>query len=384
MNYDDPKGYYAELGVSRDASQEELKRAYRKRALELHPDRNPDRHDAEEHFKKLTEAYSVLGDAEKRRLYDAGQLSGAGGPGGFDPSMFQDVFGSGGLGGLEGLFEQFFGPGFFGSRFSAGNGPQGGSDMRYRLEIAFEEAAFGTEVKLRVPRTESCLACKGTGAAPGGLQGCRTCRGAGRVVTSMGFLRMAQTCPACSGLGQVIEKPCLECEGRARIQIERTVKVRVPAGVDDGTRLRVAGEGDGGHLGGPPGDLFVDIEVRPHEKFQREGPDIHSLLILDLPDLVLGGSFEAETLHGPEKVEIAPGTEPGKEVRIKGKGIARLTRRGGVGDHILHVRARIPRKLTPEEKKLWEELRTHVRGTPVDGSDDKGLFGKMKDFLSGE
>ncbi len=377
------RDFYDVLGVSREASQDEIKKAYRKRALDLHPDRNPDRHDAEEHFKELTEAYAVLGDPQKRARYDQFGPEGVGGgpgPFGADPSIFNDVFGgAGGLGGLESLFEQFFGAGVFGGAASS-NGPRAGANQGYELQIEFEEAAFGTEVKIRLPRTESCPGCSGSGAASGGLVTCRTCRGSGRVAARMGFMQIAQTCPTCAGRGRTIDKPCAECHGAARIQTERTVKVRVPAGVDEGTRLRIAGEGHGGALGGPPGDLFVDITVKPHARFVRHGVDVHAELAVGLPDLALGGTFAVSTLHGEETVELPAGTEPGHEIRLKGKGVVRLGRRGH-GDHVLHVVAHPPRKLSAEQRAHWEALRRLQSPDDVQG---KGLFERVKDFLGGD
>ncbi len=382
----DGRDYYEILGVSREATPEELKKAYRKRAMDLHPDRNPDRHDAEEQFKVLNQAYSVLSDPDKRARYDQFGEAGLGGaagqgPFGADPSVFSDLFGQGGMGGLEDLFASFFGPGVFGGAGGGrADGPRQGQDLRYQLDVDFRDAAFGTEVKLRVPRRETCPRCTGSGAQPGGLTTCRTCRGQGRVAARMGFMQIAQTCPHCQGRGRVVEKPCPDCSGAGRIQTERTVKVKIPAGVEDGTRLRVAGEGDGGANGGPAGNLYVDIQVRPHEKFQRDGADVHAVLELTFADLVLGGTFPAETLHGPEEVEVAAGTEPGAEVRLRGKGIPRLGRRGQ-GDHILHVLARPPKKLTSEERKLWEQLRALRTG---EAAEEKGLFDKVKDFLGGD
>lgn len=377
--------YYAVLGVSRDATAEELKKAYRKRALELHPDRNPDRADAEEQFKRLTEAYSVLGDADKRERYDrygAAGLGGAGGAGPFgaDPSIFTDVFGQGGFGGLDDLFAQLFG-GAFGARGGGSpGGPRAGADLRYELQIELKETATGTEVKLRVPRTESCPRCSGSGAEGGATSTCRTCRGQGRVISRMGFMQVAQSCPTCGGVGRTIDRRCEECRGNGRIQTEKTVKVRVPPGVDDGTRLRVAGEGHGGQFGGPAGDLYVDIAIKPDERFVRDGADLHSEVDVSFPDLVLGRTVTVATIHGTSEVEIPPGTEPGAQVRLDGQGLPRLGRRGQ-GDHVLHVVARPPRKLSADERTLWEQLRELHAARRRD--DEKGLFDKVKDFLGG-
>jgi molecular chaperone DnaJ len=381
--------YYEVLGVSRDASAGDIKRAYRRLALELHPDRNPDRADAEEKFKELSEAYAVLSNPEKRARYDQFGHAAFGGasPGGFDPSIFEEIFGAGAgagspFGGLDDLFESLFGAGM--GRRAGGGGARRGAGLRYRLEVGFEEAVFGTEVKIRVPRTETCATCAGQGAPPEGISTCSTCAGAGQVVSQMGFMRIAQTCPGCRGTGRQIETPCPDCSGAGRVQTERTVTVRVPPGVDDGTRLRIQGEGDGGARGGPPGDLYVDISVRPHERFTREGFDVHSEFELLLPELVLGTEREIEGLHGTESVQVPAGTDPGAVIRLKGRGVPRLGRRGH-GDHLLHVVARPPRKLGSRERQLWQELlEIAAERARREQGENGGLFSRMKDFLGGD
>ncbi|RMG45264.1 MAG: molecular chaperone DnaJ [Acidobacteria bacterium] len=379
------RDYYEILGVARDATPEEIKKAYRRRALELHPDRNPDRKDAEERFKELSEAYAVLSDPEKRARYDRYGHAGLGQGPTIDPDMFRDVFGSFGFGGLEDIFAEFFG-----GMGSARRGPRAraGADLRYRLEIDFEEAAFGTEVKIRVPRSESCPRCRGTGAAAGGIVSCPTCGGAGRIAIRHGFMQVVRTCPNCRGEGQTVRRPCGECGGEGRITAERTVSVRVPPGVDTGTRLRVAGEGEGGEWGGPPGDLYVDIEVRPHERFRRRGADVLDEVEVSFADLVLGCTLEVPTVHGPREVTVEPGTEPGTTIRLRGEGLPRLDRRGR-GDHVVRLAARPPRELTAEERRLWERLREIERERSGGDrrrprSGDRGLFEKMKDLLSGD
>jgi molecular chaperone DnaJ len=379
------RDYYEVLGVPRSAAAEDLKKAYRRRALEVHPDRNPGDPHAEERFKELTEAYAVLGDPGRRARYDAGGFDAVSGAPGFDPSIFEGIFGGQGFSSLDDLFEQFFGGGAPGAR---GAGPRRGDDLRYALEIPLEEAAAGTEVKLRLPRAESCPKCEGSGAAPGGLVHCATCHGRGSVVARVGFVQFAQGCPACGGRGRTVRKRCAECGGDGRISTERTVRVRIPAGVDDKTRVRVAGEGDGGYLGGPPGDLFVDIRVQPHASFSRDGVDIHATLTVGFADLVLGGSFEVPTLHGPETVEIAPRTAPGTPLVLRGRGVPRLGR-GGRGDHIVHVTARPPQAMEPRERELWQELRaleSERRAAAAESGEpaDRNLFERVKDFLGGE
>lgn len=382
------KDYYEILGVSRDASQEEVKKAYRLLALKFHPDRNPDAGDAEERFKEAAEAYSVLGDPEKRARYDRfGEAAFNGGPR-VDPSIFEDIFGAGGFGGLEDLFASMFGGGFAGGGRGRSHGRRG-ADLRYRLEIDFEEAARGTEVKMRIPRSEACPACQGSGAAPGGVATCPGCGGRGQVAYSHGFVQIARTCPQCRGRGRIVRQPCEECHGQGRIRAERTVKVRVPAGVDDGMRLRVAQEGEGGDEGGPSGDLYVDISVREHERFVRQGADVHSELVVGFPDLVLGGTFEVETLDGPKKVEIPSGTLPGATARLKGEGVPHLDR-GGRGDHIVHLEARPPRKPSAEEKQLWRRLREiqeeaggAEQHLEAGGREGRSLFERLKEFING-
>lgn len=379
------RDYYEVLGVPRGAGAEELKKAYRRRALEVHPDRNPDDPHAEERFKELTEAYSVLGDPARRARYDAGGFDAVSGGPAFDPSIFEGIFGSQGFSSLDDLFEQFFGGGAPGGRRA---GPRRGGDLRYGLEIALEEAAAGTEVKLRLPRSESCPRCEGSGAAPGGLATCSTCHGRGSVAARVGFVQFAQACPACAGRGRTVRKRCAECGGDGRVASERTVHVRIPAGVDDRTRVRVAGEGDGGQLGGPPGDLYVDITVKPHPLFSRDGADIHATLTVGFADLVLGGRFDVPTLHGPASVEIEAHTAPGTAIVLRGRGVPRLGR-GGRGDHIVHVTARPPETMEARERELWQELRgfesaRRAAAEAAGEADDRNLFERVKDFLGGE
>ncbi len=380
------KSHYEILGVSRDASPDEIKKAYRKLALANHPDRNPDDPGAEERFKQAAAAYAVLGDPEKRARYDRfGDEGVGGGAQNVDMSMFDEIFGSMGFGGgLEDLFSQMFGGG--GSRGRAG-GPARGRDLRYQLEVSFEDAAAGTEVKIRVPRSEGCPSCRGSGAKAGGVAGCQTCQGSGRVAYRHGFVQVARACPDCGGSGRVVRDPCDECGGQGRIRTERTVKVRVPSGVDDGMRLRVSGEGEGGHMGGPSGDLYVDVAVAPHESFVRDGVDVHAQLALGFPDLVLGGHFTVETLHGPRELEVPAATAPGSVIRLRGDGIPRIGRNGR-GDHLVHLVALPPKRIGDAERGHWEELRRHqTEGGGVEGHlanpDKRSFFDRVREFLGG-
>lgn len=367
------------LGVPKDASPEDIKKAYRKLAMELHPDRNPDRADAEERFKELSAAYAVLGNPEKRARYDSGVEDGAAGVG-FDPGMFEEIFGSFGFGGgFEDLFSSLFGGGGGRSR----SGPRRGADLRYPLEIAFEEAVFGTEARIRIPKSETCSGCQGSGAAPGGIVSCESCRGSGQTVYRHGFLQVARPCGACGGAGRVIRERCATCAGEGRRRTERTVTVKVPPGVDNGIRLRLAGEGDGGVLGGPPGDLFVDIGVKNHPQFVRDNADIHADLEVNLSDLVLGGTFSVATIHGPSQVDLAPGTAPGSTITLKGQGAPKLGR-STRGHHILHVVPRMPRKLSARERELWEGLRAAESGREAAKGSEKNLFDRVKDLLGGD
>jgi molecular chaperone DnaJ len=372
------RDYYEILGVERDASAEDIKKAYRKLALELHPDRNPDRADAEERFKDLTRAYATLSDPQKRAHYDRFGADAAAGGAGFNP---EDLFRGGQFGGLEDIFEAFFG-----GRFAGGPRQRKGADLGYQLEVEFEDAAFGSEVKLQIPRREPCPVCRGEGAEPGGASTCTSCRGSGQIVMSTGFIRLAQTCPHCAGRGRRITKPCKECRGDGSVSSERQVKVRIPAGVDDGTRLRLSGEGEAGERGAPPGDLFVEISVRPHRLFRRDGADVHAPLEVSFAELVIGGRFELKTIHGPETFEVEPGTEPGAQFVLRGKGIQKLRGRGR-GDHYIHIVARPPQRLSERERELWAELhkleRERREGAAGD-DEERSLFDKVKDLFSGD
>lgn len=376
-----PRDYYEVLGVARDADAAEIKKAYRRLALRHHPDKNPDDPQAEEKFKEASEAYSVLGDSEKRGRYDQfGHAGVSGSAGGFDPSIFSD-FGDifGGLN-LGDLFGDLFG---FGSPFgrAGGRGARRGADLRYQLEVGFVEAALGTEAKIRIPRTETCSACGGSGAArPEAVEACSTCRGSGQVVFQQGFLRMARPCTSCGGAGRRVTDPCRSCEGRGRVRRERTIRVPIPAGVGDGARLRVSGEGEGGGPGAPPGDLYVDLLVREHPVFRREGVDIFCEVRAPFTTLVLGGEVSVPTLQGPETVKIPAGTESGTSFRLRGRGAPHLGRRGQ-GDLVAVVKARTPSRLSKRQRELYRELADIE--APEAEREERGLLDKVKDLFTG-
>lgn len=364
------RDYYEVLGVSRDADDAALKSAYRKLALTYHPDRNPNNPDASEKFKEASEAYAVLSDSEKRSRYDRLGHAGisASGPGyggfGFDPSAFGD---------LSDLFNGIFG---FASGFGGAAGPVGGSDLVYRMEISFRDAAFGVAAPIAISRLEPCEPCGGSGAAPGTrAKTCPVCRGAGRQRVSQGFLTVTRPCGHCRGEGHVIESPCRECGGEGRRRARKELTVRIPAGVESGSRLRLTGEGDAGPNGGPAGDLYVVLTVAEDDVFAREGDDVVLNLDLPYPTLVLGGSVEVPTLEEPEKIAIDPGTQPGAQVKLRGRGFGRLGR-SGRGDLLVRVGVRVPSSPSKEEKELLRQY-AQLTGAPV-GKPKGDVFRKAK------
>jgi molecular chaperone DnaJ len=349
------RDYYEVLGVSKSATEQEIKSAYRKMALQHHPDRNPGNKEAEEKFKEAAEAYSILSDAQKRTQYDrfghAG-LGGAAGGGfsGFDPNVFSDF--SDILGDIFG-FGDFFGGG---SR-RGGNRAHRGADLRYDLELTFEEAAFGLKSKIKVPRHENCAECGGSGAQKGsGPTTCNTCNGYGQVRYQQGFFSITRPCSHCHGSGTIIKNPCKLCHGEGRVVAEKTLEIKIPAGVDNGDKLRVTGEGDAGGKGGPTGDLYVVLHVKEHEFFERREHDLYCHIPITFPQAALGAEIVVPTLDGEEeKLQIPGGTQPGSSFRIKGRGISK---RGGSarGDLYVTVSVTIPSKLTREQKELVAKL----------------------------
>jgi len=343
------RDYYEVLGVARTASESELKSAYRKLAHKFHPDKNPGDKAAEESFKEVSEAYEVLSSAEERAQYDRfGHVSPGQGGG-------QGPFG----GGVDigDIFGDMFGEVFGGGRRRGGrSGRRRGADLRYNLELSFEEAAFGTTSRLRIPRSKSCEPCEGSGAKKGtSPKTCTTCGGAGEVRFSQGFFAVAQACPQCAGQGRIISDPCPDCRGRGKVAHESTVSVPIPAGVDDGVRLKLDGEGEAGEQGGPSGDLYVVISVKEHALFQRNGADVVCDMPISFTLAALGGKIEVPTLDGKVELTIPPGTQPGRVLRMRGKGIAQLNGRGR-GDHLVHVTVEVPRQLTRKQRELLEQL----------------------------
>lgn len=367
------RDYYEVLGVVRTASIEDVKKAYRKLAVKYHPDKNPGDKDAEEKFKEAAEAYGVLSDEEKRAKYDRFGHQGVSGMGGFDPNQFAD-FGDI-LGDLFG-FGDFFGGGRGGRR---SNRAARGNDLRYDLQLDFMDAAFGKEITLDVPRTINCATCSGSGARPGTQPvTCTGCGGRGQIRYSQGFFAVARTCPQCGGAGKVIKDPCTTCNGAGRVREEKKITVQIPAGVDDGSRLRVAGEGEGGTNGGPAGDLYVFISVNDHPKFNRRDQDIHSEHAISVTHAALGGDAKVDTIDGVESLRIPAGTQPNQVFRLRGKGVPFLDR-SGRGDHYVHVSVRIPTALDDAQRALYEQLAA-LQGEEV--TQEKGVFEKVKDFFS--
>ena len=376
------RDYYEVLGVSRGASDQEIKSAYRRLALKCHPDRNPGDTAAEEQFKEAAEAYSVLADADKRHMYDRFGHAGLGGAAtsGFDPSVFtgfEDIFGN--LGDVFG----------FGDIFGGGRrrtGPQRGADLRYDLEISFAESAKGAETTIQIPRQETCETCHGTGAAAGSKPtACPQCGGRGQLRYQQGFFTVARTCGQCRGTGQVIAHPCATCRGSGRVQKERKLTVRIPAGIATGQRMRLTGEGEAGPNGGPAGDLYVVVHVQEHPFFERDGNNLHCEIPLNFPTLALGGEIRIPTLDGEQTFTVPEGTQSGTTFRLRGKGMPDVGGRGH-GDLLVTVKVHTPKKLTKDQKKLLEQLAVVLphekfEPTPVDEHDDKGLFERVKDIF---
>lgn len=380
--------YYELLGVEKNASEEDLKKAYRKKAVQYHPDKNPGNKEAEEMFKKVSEAYEALKDPQKRAAYDryghaAFQQGGPGGPrpgggmsgGGFhDPfDIFREVFGAQGAGG-GGIFDEFFGGGGGGR-----DGGRDGADLRYDLEISLEEAARGVEKEISFRKAVPCDRCSGSGAEPGSKRvTCPTCRGAGQIRRSGGIITFTQTCPTCAGAGTKVEKPCTACRGEGRVAKTTKLNVRVPAGVDTGSRLRSVGNGEAGLAGGDAGDLYIVISVAEHEIFERQGDDLFCEIPIKFTLATLGGTIEVPTLSGRASLKIPAGTQSGTTFRLKGKGMTNL-RSGGHGDQLVRVHVEVPTTLTSEQRKKLEEFA--LLSGDADEPMAKSFFEKAKKFF---
>jgi molecular chaperone DnaJ len=352
-----PRDYYEILGVSRDAGDADIKKAYRQRALQFHPDRNPGDKQAEERFKEVNEAYAVLGDPDKRAHYDRfGTAPGAGGPGGFE-------------GGFGTLFEDIFENLFAGATGGRGRRSRAarGEDLQYELKITLEEAAAGVETKIQIPRLETCAACGGTGAEPGTKPTrCEMCGGRGEVRLSQGFLTVARTCPKCGGEGEVSRAKCPTCRGEGRTRAERLLQVKIPAGIEDGMSMRLSGEGSGGVHGGPPGDLYVLVRVRDHELFTRKGADLLCDLPVSFPQLALGAEVQVPLLGGTSTLKIPAGSQPNQVLRLRGKGMPRLRERGH-GDACYRLVLEVPARLTARQREALEafEAASHDHRGPL-------------------
>jgi molecular chaperone DnaJ len=368
------RDYYEVLGVGKGAGDQDIKGAYRKQALKFHPDRNPDDPAAEEKFKEASEAYSVLSDAQKRAAYDryghAGVQTSAGGQG-FNPEAFGD---------FSDILGDFFGLGdMLGGGRRQRSRAQRGEDLRYDLEIGFEEAVFGMSAEIQVPRMEPCDRCKGGGAEPGSAAStCPTCHGRGEMIYQQSFLSIRRTCNTCNGSGKVIRNPCSECRGQGYRQVQRKLKINIPAGVDDGTRVRLSNEGQHGANGGPPGDLYVFLKVKEHQFFERRENDLHCTIPLNVTQAALGCEIEVPTLEKPHKLKIPEGTQNSAQFRLRNQGVA-ILHSANRGDMYVHVDVKIPSRLTREQKKLLEQLRETL---PVDNAPaEKGIFEKVKDYF---
>ncbi|HXU48150.1 MAG TPA: molecular chaperone DnaJ [Candidatus Binatia bacterium] len=373
--------YYEVLSVTRESTPEQIKSAYRKAALKWHPDRNPEnKKEAEEKFRQCSDAYGVLSDPQKRAIYDryghAGLNSrGFETSGGFNSTIFEE---------FQDILGDFFG---FEGAFGGGGGRRGraqrgqrGADLRYDLTLSFEEAAAGVTSTIKLDRFENCELCHGTGAKPGsGMVACRTCGGRGQMAYQQGFFSISRTCPACQGSGQVVREACEKCRGQGRLQREKTLEVGVPAGVDSGTRLRMAGQGEPGVNGGPPGDLYIFLEVKEHPLFERRGADLYCTVPISFPQAALGATVKIPTLHGEEDLEIPEGTQSGQLFRKRAKGLP--DPHGGRGDLYVNVRVVVPSKLTREQKRALEQLGQTLKVDNKPAERSSSFFDKVKDIF---
>jgi molecular chaperone DnaJ len=371
------RDFYEVLGVQKGSDEAVLKGAYRKLAMQFHPDRNPGNAEAEHQFKEINEAYDCLKDPQKRAAYDrfghaAFENGGGGqrGPAGFGPDFSSS---------MSDIFDDLFGDFMGGQRGRAGGGAARlrGSDLRYNLEITLEEAFLGRTVEIDVPTLAACTTCDGSGAKPGtGVSICRTCNGHGKVRAAQGFFTIERTCPACQGRGQTMDQPCTDCGGQGRRQQNRKLSVDVPKGIEDGTRIRLANEGEAGLRGGPPGDLYIFISLKPHDLFQRDGADLYARVPIAMTTAALGGEFEVPTLDAARaRVKVAPGTQPGQRVRLKGKGMP-ILRQKDFGDLYVQLDVEMPQNLNKRQRELLDEF--HKISTGETSPTSTGFFAKLK------
>ena len=371
------RDYYEVLGVNKDASEEDIKKAYRKLAMKHHPDRNPDSKEAEERFKEAKEAYEVLSEPEKRRAYDAY------GHAGINPQMGGMGPGQEGFGGFAEAFGDIFSDIFGGGQGRGRSNVYRGADLRYNLEITLEQAARGTETRIRIPTMESCETCHGTGAKPGTHpKTCDTCHGSGTVRMSQGFFSIQQTCPTCHGSGKMISDPCGTCRGAGRVKKHKTLAVKIPAGVDEGDRIRLSGEGEAGVNGGPPGDLYVVVHLKEHGVFQRDGDDLHCEMPISFSQAALGGEIEIPTLDGSAKIKVPPETQTGQVFRLRGKGIKGV-RSSYPGDLLCQVVVETPVRLTDRQKELLRELEDINLKDNRHNPRAKSFMDRVKEFFAG-
>jgi molecular chaperone DnaJ len=366
------RDYYEVLGIAREAGDQEIKSAYRKLAMQFHPDRNPNNPDAEEKFKECSEAYAVLADGDKRAAYDRFGHAAVNGGAGFDATVFQD---------FHDIFGEFFG---FGDLFGAGGKrrtrAQRGTDLREDITLEFEDAVFGTDTKITVRHHETCEDCQGGGSAPGKAPvTCKSCQGRGQIRYQQGFFSMARTCPACQGAGSVIHDPCVQCKGTGRVLRQRVVDTKVPAGVEDGTRIRFSGLGEAGAFGGPAGDLYVVLHVKEHLFFARDGNDLHCSIPISFAQAALGTEIQVPTLDGEYPLKVPEGTQSGTTMKLRGKGVPVLNGHGK-GDLFVELRVQTPAKISKRQRELLQELDAtiHLDNRP----ERRTLLGKMKDMFS--
>jgi molecular chaperone DnaJ len=373
------RDYYEVLGVPKNASDEDIKKAYRKLAMKFHPDRNQGDAEAEVKFKEAKEAYEMLSDAEKRGAYD--QYGHAG----VDPNMRGGPGGAQGFGGFADAFGDIFGDIFGQARRQQGGGRQvyRGNDLSYAMEVTLEEAAEGKEAQIRIPSWDECDTCHGTGAKPGtSAKTCNTCQGSGSVQMRQGFFSVQQTCPHCRGAGKTISDPCTPCHGQGKVKQQKTLEVKIPAGIDSGMRIRSTGNGEPGTNGGPPGDLYIEIRIKKHDIFERDGDDLHCAVPISFTTAALGGEIHVPTLQGEAAIDLPEGTQTGKQFRLRGKGIKGV-RSSFPGDLYCHITVETPVKLTEHQRKLLKELDESLKkGGNKHSPNEEGWAEKLRSFFS--